>query len=163
MRGGMRGCETCLVDHPLELALREERVLEVDAREAPNLNVPQFEVREEPRVLGVAVRVLAVAEGVSHALHRVDDRASQVVRWVDLVLCAGRVMGRQVGSVQRRGGARVRGGDLGGGQGGIRAGGVRGGEVRGGGVTRGGVTRGGGQGRGSQEGVAVGGGGGGAQ
>ena len=53
-----------LVDEPLQLALREQRLDEVDATEAPQVHLPQLEVREEPLVLRIAVGVLAVAQRV---------------------------------------------------------------------------------------------------
>eukprot|EP00964_Phaeocystis_antarctica_P067193 scaffold40659_cov71-Phaeocystis_antarctica.AAC.6 len=92
-----------LVDDPLQLALGEERAHEVDAREAPQVDGPQPQRLDEPLVLRVAVRVLPVAQRVRHALDRVDDRAGQVVRGVDLVLVLGLVVRDQVGAE----GARV--------------------------------------------------------
>ena len=67
-----------LVDDPLQLALREQRAHEIDAREAPQVHVAQLEVLEEPLVLRVAVRVLPVAQRV---------RAKQKASWVQVGVC----------------------------------------------------------------------------
>mmetsp|Transcript_31211 Transcript_31211/g.75918 ORF Transcript_31211/g.75918 Transcript_31211/m.75918 type:complete len:212 (-) Transcript_31211:1144-1779(-) len=59
--------DPALVDEPLQLALREQCAHEVDAREAPQLDVAQLQVLKKPPVLMVPIGVLAVAQSVSDA------------------------------------------------------------------------------------------------
>lgn len=66
---------------------------ERNAREVPDVRLPEVESVDEPEVLGVSVSVLVGPQRVRDALERVDDGAGKVVRGVREVLGAGPVMG----------------------------------------------------------------------
>ena len=81
-----------VVDEPLQLALREQHVREVQAREVLDDDLAHAGGLQHPVVERVAVVVLCRAQRVGHALERVDDRSREVVERVHLVLVARAVV-----------------------------------------------------------------------
>ena len=94
--------DVALVNEPLDLALGEHALLEVEAGELPDVDLAEVHDLLEVLEHRVAVDVLAVTERMSDAIVGVDNRAGEVVGRVDLELGTGARVRCEVHTVQAR-------------------------------------------------------------
>ena len=69
-----------MIDEPMQLALGEESVDEVETAEVPDVHRAKIERLDHPLVLRVAIAVLVRTESVGDTLVGVDDGARKVIR-----------------------------------------------------------------------------------
>lgn len=79
-----------LVNEPMQLALREQCVDEVETAEVPDGDGPDVQRFNKPVVLRVTIAVLVCPQSMRYAFEGVDDRAREVVSGVNLPLVSTR-------------------------------------------------------------------------
>lgn len=78
--------DNIILDKILQLSLTQNSVNEVDPAEIKDLNIGETKSLKEPLVLFVTGPVLVGSESVGDAVEMVDDRTSEVVHGISLVL-----------------------------------------------------------------------------
>lgn len=85
-----------------ELPFGEKCANEVHAGKVPDMNFAEVQSVEHPVVLRVTVPVFDGPQGMCDALHRVNNRAGEVVGWVNFPLLASTMVCLRVAAVDYR-------------------------------------------------------------